>query len=184
MAIASGQSDKVIFAKRARKFCKSERGAIHAANTIGNAITSIDINTITVTARNLESIHCRDASTKVSKGSVMANALANAPTAITASNTMKSIRLVSTPMLERQPTCAISNNGTRVSKPILSWGHADTQSRQKVQSKFPTFLGINKPVPQPGAAAFPRRQSCVLQSAHTSLDRMRTSSGLATLSAI
>ena len=184
MAIDSGKSDKVTCANCARKFSEMDRGASHAANTMGNAIANIDINTITVTARKLESIHSRHSCTKVTKGCVMAIALANAPTAITASNTMKSMRLASTPMLERQRSWAMSTNGTRVSKPILSWGHADTQSRQNVQSKFPTFLGINKPVPQPGAAAFPRRQSCVWQSAHTSLERMRTSSGLATLSAI
>ena len=67
------------------------------------------------------------------------------------------------PIDERSRSLQRSDPGIVASTPTLSCGQARTQSRQNVQSMFPTLRGMYRSSSHPRCWALPRRQSCVTQ---------------------
>jgi len=110
-------------------------------------------------------------------GIVMAAAPAKAANTSTSVSAATSARRDSLPIEERCGSRSKSLPGATTSKPMLSCGHARTQSRQNVQSRFPNLRGRWRWVSQPRCCSLPRRQSCVRQLTHTSGARAFTSRG-------
>ena len=74
-------------------------------------------------------------------GLVMAKAFSIAPNVKSTARAAMSVRRVSLPMPDRRLVSLSSSPGRRVMRAMLSCGHACTQSRHNVQSRFPTFDG-------------------------------------------
>src|SRR5580700_1910764 len=118
-------------------------------------------------------------------GLTMPKAFSSAPKLNTIASAARSLRWENRPIPDRRGSTINSLAGKRLSIPMLSCGQACTQSRQKVQSIFPTFSGRNSANSHPRwittnsgpGARLPRMQSFVPQSSQTSRSRTFTSSG-------
>ena len=71
----------------------------------------------------------------------MPNAFSSAPKVNTIASAARSLRCEKYPIPERRGSVNSSLPGNRLKMPMLSCGQAWTQSRQKVQSMFPTLRG-------------------------------------------
>ena len=121
-------------------------------------------------------------------GRIMLNAFRKAPNVKITTSAATSMRRLNRPMPERYGSVHSSAVGVRASSPMLSYGQAWTQSRQKVQSMFPALRGWNSASSQPhgaGLAGRPLRrpicpavmQSLVRQPPHTAGRRTLISNG-------
>ena len=112
-------------------------------------------------------------------GAVIANAFNRPPKVNSTASAAMSRRSVSRPMPERRRRSSSSAPGTPTASATLSCGHACTQSRQNVQSRFPTLNGRKSPSSQPRClvSGRPLMQSNVRHVLHVSGWRTRSSSG-------